>query len=56
MKNANVELLSKHQLQLQIELIINRKLFDKNKIMKELYLKTETRILKEIESEKSIHS
>ena len=52
MENTNTELLSRHQLQLQIELIINRKLFDKNKIMKDLYSKTENRILREIESEK----
>lgn len=53
MENTNTEILSRHQLQLQIELIINRKLFDKNKIMKDLYSKTENRILREIESEKN---
>lgn len=52
MENTNLKLFSKHQLQLQIELIINRKLFNKNKIMKDLYLKTENKILREIENEK----
>ena len=53
MENTNSELFSKYQLQLQIELIINRKLFEKNKIMRDLYLKPENRILREIESEKN---
>lgn len=48
MEHASTELLSKYQLQLQIELIINRKLYDSKKIMKDTYLRVEQDILREL--------
>ena len=48
MENADMELLSKYQLQLQIELIINRKLYDSKKIMKDTYLRIEQDILRDL--------
>lgn len=53
MENADAILFSKQQLKLKIELIINRNLYINNKIMKDTYLKIESNILKDIESEKS---
>lgn len=43
---------SKQQIKLQIELIINRNLYKKNKIMKDTYLKVEQDILRAIQQEK----
>ena len=43
---------SKQQIKLQIELIINRNLYKKNKIMKDIYLKVEQDILRAIQQEK----
>ena len=43
---------SKQQIKLQIELIINRNLYKKNKIMKDTYLKVEQDILRTIQQEK----
>jgi hypothetical protein len=45
-------LYSQKQLKLQIELIINKKLYGKNKIIKDTYAKVEQSILKDIENEK----
>ena len=45
-------MLSKRQIQLQMELIINKKLYDSKKISKDTYLKTEQNLLKDLESEK----
>ena len=52
MDNAST-VYSKQQIKLQIELIINRNLYRKNKIMKDTYLKVEQNILKAIENEKA---
>lgn len=53
MNNRETALYSKQLLNLQIELIINQKLYDSNKIMKDTYLKVEQNILRDIENEKS---
>ena len=39
-----------------MELIINKRLYNSNKIMKDTYLKVEQNILREIEQEKSKHN
>lgn len=46
-------ILSKQQLKLQIELIVNRKLYGNKKITRDTYSKTESVILREIENEKN---
>ena len=46
-------LYSKKQLNLEIELIINRNLYKSNKILKDTFSKVETGILRDIETEKN---
>lgn len=51
---VNAEALhSKKELKLQMELIINRRLFSNNKIMQDTYSRVEQDILRDIENEKS---
>ena len=52
MGNADNEILSKKQLKLQIELIINRNLYNSKNIERDTYLKVEQDILKELQHEK----
>ncbi len=54
MEDVNT-LYSKKQLNLEIELIINRKLYKNNKILKDTFSKVEAGILKDIEIEKNKH-
>lgn len=51
MKDINT-VYSKQQMKLQIELIINKRLYQNKKIMKDTYLAVEQNILKDIEKEK----
>lgn len=51
MDNAST-VYSKQQIKLQVELIVNRKLYQNNKIMKDTYLKVEQDILRAIQQEK----
>ena len=53
MANKESSPYSKQLLNLQIELIINRKLYSNNKIMKDTYSKVEQKILRDIENAKS---
>lgn len=53
MNSGETALYSKQLQKLQIELIINQKLYSNNKIMQDTYSKVEQNILRDIENEKS---
>lgn len=53
MKNVDTTIHSKQELNLQIELIINRNLYSRNMIIKDEYSIVEQNLLKDIEKEKA---